>query len=816
MPAFVDVILPLPLKRQYTYSLSEEELEQLSEGYRVAVPFGKSKLYTGIVYHIHQNPPHAYEAKPIHAILDTVPTIYAAQIRFWDWIASYYMCTVGEVMRAALPSGLMLGSDTTILMAEGAEVEEAELTDEEYAIVEALDSQSQLSIEEVSQILNKKRVLPLMQAMVDKGILEIREQLQQKFKPKLLRYVKLHPSYQSDERLRELLDLLSRAPKQREAVLTLFQLKGNLEPVKVKALLEQAQISTATVKTLIDKQILEELFLETSRLRHSAELTQAAAVLSGEQRRAVDEIELGFSQDKITLLHGVTSSGKTEVYADLIAGFLEKKEQVLYLVPEIALTTQLVKRLDQRFGGQVLVYHSRYSSNERVEVWHNMTSEVHDVQVVIGARSSLFLPWTNLGLIIIDEEHEVSYKQFNPSPRYHARDAAIMLGKHFGAKVLLGSATPSLESYYHTQTGKYHLVEMTRRYNEVMMPEIELVDLADKYKRKRMKGHFSDRLIDEIQTALKENFQVILFQNRRGYSPILQCTSCGHSPQCPSCDVSLTYHQNRHQLRCHYCGFSKPKMTNCDACGNPTLDTKGFGTEQIEEEVKQLFPAARVARMDLDTTRGKYSFNRLIDRFEDSELDILVGTQMVTKGLDFKRVKLVGVLNADNLLNFPDFRSHERCYQLLSQVAGRSGRSDVRGKVVIQTYNPHHRILQQVSINDYGTMFKEQLQDRYQYHYPPYYRIVKISLRHRDIQRVNMGAEWFAKALRAILQSGVLGPEYPLVARIRNQYHKNIMVKIGPGQSLAKTKEAILKVENSFFSIKGFNAVRVVMNVDSY
>jgi primosomal protein N' (replication factor Y) len=813
---FADVILPLPLKRLFTYTLDEEQANELHKGFRVAVPFGKSKLYTGIVFKIHGKSPTAYEAKPIYSILDDGPVVYDSQLRLWQWISDYYMCSLGEVMRAAIPGGLLLSSETVLIKSESPSADTDHLSDNEYLIYEALGYQSQLSIEEVADILNKKQVLPLISKLVDKGLVNVQEQLREKYKPKLVRYVQLHHSYRSEHQLKELLELLSQAPKQREAVLTLFQLQGDRRPVKVKTLIETSGSSSAVIKALIDKVVIEELFLEHSRIVHGEKDESVEVNLNPNQTAALTSVKSGMEEGKINLLHGVTSSGKTEIYIRLIEESLENSKQVLYLVPEIALTTQLVKRLEKRFGKQVLVFHSKYSLNERVEVWQNLLENREEGTVVIGARSAIFLPWAHLDLIIVDEEHEVSYKQFDPAPRYHARDTAIVLGKMVGAKILLGSATPSLESYYNAQNNKYHYTALKERFNNVLMPEMELVDLSDKYKRKRMTGHFSDRLIQEIQEALDQRFQVILFQNRRGFSPIIECHTCGHSPQCPNCDVSLTYHQYKNQLRCHYCGFNRPVMSNCEACGNTSLDTKGFGTEQVEEEAKTLFPNHRIARMDLDTTRGKYSFDRIIEQFEDKDIDILVGTQMVTKGLDFRDVKLVGVLNADGLLNFPDFRSHERCFQLLSQVAGRSGRTDVRGKVIIQTFNPYHSILQQVSSNDYDTMYKQQLEDRYQFHYPPIYRIVKISLRHRQIERVNKASDWFARALKNALRTGVLGPEFPPIARIRNQYHKNILIKIAPAQSLTKTKEAIQKIENSFLGIKDFRAVRIVINVDSY
>tara|TARA_R110002033_G_scaffold46589_3_gene91362 strand:+ start:8 stop:1792 length:1785 start_codon:yes stop_codon:yes gene_type:complete len=588
------------------------------------------------------------------------------------------------------------------------------------------------------------------------------------------------------------------------------------QPIKVSDLSERSGASTSIIKTLIDKQILEEYHIKVDRVQFDGEGDAAAKRLSEAQQKAYDEVESIFEEKSVALLHGVTSSGKTEIYVQLIQKQLEIGKQVLYLLPEIALTTQLVNRLQDYFGEKVAVFHSRYSGNERVEVWQNMLNNSEKAQVVIGARSSLLLPFQNLGLIIVDEEHESSYKQFDPAPRYHARDSAIVLANIFKAKTLLGSATPSLETYFNASQGKYGLVELNTRYNNVVMPDIELVDLADKYKRKRMKGHFSDRLIEEMTETLEEGFQIILFQNRRGFSPIIECTTCGTSPQCPNCDVSLTYHQYRDQLRCHYCGYNSAMLKACQGCGNSTLDTKGFGTEQIEQEVKTLFPEKKVARMDLDTTRGKYGFEKIINSFEQREVDILVGTQMLTKGLDFRFVKLVGIMNADNLLNFPDFRAHERSYQLMAQVSGRAGRTDLRGKVLIQTYNPHHNILQQVSTNSYKEMFAEQMNERYNFKYPPIYRLIKITFKHKDYNRVNLAADWYAKSLKQYFKSNVLGPEFPPVSRIRNLYHKNVLVKIPHQQSLVKTKEAIKKIDNSFNSVKEFRPVRVVINVDNY
>ena len=817
MPNFIDVILPIPLEKLFTYSITEAEANFLKSGMRVSVPFGKSKIYTAIVHSIHNTAPVVYEAKDIHQILDETPVVTQTQLQHWHWISRYYMCSVGEVMRAALPSAFLLESETIITKNKDRIVNDEDLKDDEFLVYEALHHQSSLKVQDLMSILDKKNVLPVIKRLLEKNAITVEEEIYEKYKPKLVRYVKLHSSFSSEKALQNLLEELGKAHKQKEVVLALFSISAQTKkPVKVSDLTNQSGASSTIVKALIDKGILEEYFIQTDRVQYEGEENESSKQLNEHQETALEQIEESFQNQNITLLHGVTSSGKTEIYVKLIEKILKQKKQVLYLLPEIALTTQLVNRLQNYFGEQVSVFHSKYSVNERVEVWNNMLDNSPKAQVILGARSSVLLPFHNLGLIIVDEEHEQSYKQFDPAPRYHARDAAIVLANMFKAKTLLGSATPSLESYYNAMQNKYGFVELNQRYNNVMMPDIELVDIKDKHKRKRMNGHFSDRMIEEMTETLEEGHQIILFQNRRGFSPIVECNTCGHSPQCPNCDVSLTFHQYKNELRCHYCGYHMAMQQQCQACGSVEIDSKGFGTEQVEEEVKALFPNHKVARMDLDTTRGKYGYEKIITALEQQEIDILVGTQMLTKGLDFRNVKLVGIMNADNMLNFPDFRAHERSFQLMLQVAGRAGRTDKRGKVLIQTYNPYHRILQQVSTNNYVEMFNEQMNDRHNYKYPPLYRLIKITLKHRDFNKVNFAADWYTKSLRQVFRDNVLGPEFPPVSRIRNLYHKNILVKIPPKQSLSKTKEAIIKINNSFQSVKDFRPVRVVLNVDNY
>ncbi|WP_066217690.1 replication restart helicase PriA [Formosa haliotis] len=814
---FIDVILPIPVENLFTYEITEAEAGFIKPGMRVAVPFGKSKVYTAIVKRLHQNPPQIYEAKQIHQILDEYPIVTDTQLKLWDWMANYYLCTVGDVMRAALPNAFILESETLISKNNNKVIQDSDLKDDEFLIYEALHHQSSLRIQDIVDIVDKKQVFPIIKRLLEKEAIVVEEEVFEKYKPKLVKYVKLQAQHTTQDGLQALLEELSRAPKQRDVVMSLFQLSAKTKKaIKVSELTEASGASSSIIKSLIDKAILEEYFIQTDRVEFNGKDSEDSKALNPEQEEALFQIKKTFETHQVTLLHGVTSSGKTEVYVKLIEDALKSEKQVLYLLPEIALTTQLVNRLQSYFGEQVTVFHSKYSAHERVEVWNNVLTNSPKAKVILGARSSIFLPFRSLGLIIVDEEHEQSFKQFDPAPRYHARDTAIVLAHLHGTKTLLGSATPSLESYFNVKQGKYGLVEITKRYNNVLMPDIELVDIKDKQKRKLMKGHFSDRLIEAMTETLEEGHQIILFQNRRGFSPIVECNTCGHSPQCPNCDVSLTFHSYRNQLRCHYCGHHTAMLLKCQACGDPGLDTKGFGTEQIEEEVKHLFPNYKVGRMDLDTTRGKYGYEKIITAFEQQEMDILVGTQMLTKGLDFRNVALVGIMNADNLLNFPDFRAHERSYQLLSQVSGRAGRTEKQGKVLIQTYNPYHNILQQVSTNNYEAMYKEQMDERYNFKYPPVYRLIRVTLKHKDFNRVNNASIWLGTALRQVFGDYVLGPVDPPVSRIRNQFHKNIMIKIPQKQSLGGTKKAIVKINNSFMNVKDFRSVRLIMNVDAY
>ena len=816
MQFFIEVVLPLAVNKTFTYQVSEVEFHYVSIGMRVAVPFGKSKVYTSLVIAKHNNPPQLYTAKEIHQIIDEKPIVNEMQLTHWNWIANYYMCSLGEVFKSALPSGYMLESETIITAKKDVEVDEKELKDDEYLIFEALKLQSFITVNDVVKILGKKTIFPVLNRLLKKGALQLQEEISEQYKPKQVRYVKLHDEFTNQDNLALLLENLSRAKKQRELVLSFFQLQAKeKKPISVKQLVEFSGSSSATIKSLIEKEVFVEYFINQDRVIFEKE-NDSHFTLSEPQQRAFDQIEASFIENDITLLHGVTASGKTEIYIKLIEEQVNIDKQVLFLLPEIALTTQLVQRLVAYFGNQIAVFHSKYSNNERIEVWNQVLENSDKANVVIGVRSALFLPFSNLGLIVVDEEHEQTYKQEAPAPRYHARDCAVVLAKQHQAKILLGSATPSLETYYNVKTKKYNLVELTERYVNLVLPEIKLIDLKDKYFRKRMNGHFSDELIEGISNALELGEQVILFQNRRGFSPYVECITCGHVPNCPSCDVSLTYYKHKNQLRCHYCSYSIANPTHCHACQSVELTTKGFGTEQIELELKTIFSDKNIGRMDQDTTRGKFGYEKIIDSFKNREVDILVGTQMLAKGLHFDNVTLVGILNADNLLNQPDFRAYERAFQMMTQVAGRSGRSEKKGLVMIQTYNVFHNTIQQVLSNDYSAMFKEQIYERQNFKYPPFYKLIKLTLKHRDYDKLKEGSMWLYNVLSQNLPMPILGPEEPAISRIRNEYIRTILIKIPKEKNLSLTKKTIHKIMNSFEAISFYRAIKVTINVDNY
>jgi primosomal protein N' (replication factor Y) len=814
---FIDVLLPLAISKPYTYYISKDEAALLKPGFRVAVPFGKQKILTGIVSRIHKLSPQTYDPKPIVMILDKIPVVSSKQLEFWKWISNYYMCTEGEVLRAAIPAALMIESESILVKCEVTEDQLESLSDLQYIIYEALDKQN-LNLEEISKITNLNKVMPLVLDMIDKKVAIIHQKIEEKFKPKKVRLVQLNPVYQELNQIEKIFISLGRAPRQKAVIMALISKENDLSLwFNVSELKEKAQASSSHIKTLIDKGILKESYRETNRIliRHFEDHT-SEIVLSKAQDRALDNLKVQLLNKKVVLFEGVTASGKTEVYIRLIEEQIKDEKQVLYLLPEISLTSQIVKRLTSRFGDQVLVYHSRFSIHERTEVWNQVLDKNSQRKIIVGARSSVLLPFQYLGLIIIDEEHENSYKQFDPAPRYQARDSAIYLAYNLGAKVVLGSATPSMETAENVRNKKYGWVKLTERFGGVSLPHIELINLKEEYRKKNMTGMFSKQLITSIKETLSNGKQVILFQNRRGYAPILECMSCGHSPQCTQCDVSLTYHQTKNQLCCHYCGYNIPMPIQCHACGMTTLSTKGFGTQQIEEQIHKLFPDSSVGRMDWDSTRGKWDFDKIIEAFDKERLQILVGTQMVVKGLDFKNVLLVGVINADHVLNVPDFRAHERSYQMLCQVAGRAGRSDQKGKVLIQTFQPEHPTLKHVLEHNYEELYLTQKKERKNYHYPPYYKMIRITFKSRQYDTVNISSEWFSNVLKQSYQGSVLGPVFPVVSRVRNLFHKQLLVKVDNKLNSNEVKSLLSKTYKSFQAVAAFRSTRVNFDVDPY
>lgn len=830
---FIDVILPVAVPRLYTYRVPQHLNNSIQVGHRVVVQFGKHKLYAALVRHIHQKAPEAYEAKYVISVMDTTPVVNEWQYKLWDWIASYYMCTLGEVMAAALPSALKLQSETRVLLNKDRELKYEHLTDKEYLIIEALELQEVLSLQDISRILEQKTVFNIVKDLVDKGFVVVEEEIEDRYKPKILSLVRLTDQATNDTWMQEVFTELERkAPKQLDILMAYFKLKTEqTNPLGIVRadLLKYADGNAATLNALVKKGVFEIIEQRVDRLLSVEEVGPVEIQLSAAQQHALDTINGSFHTKDVALLHGVTASGKTELYIHLIDEVLKQGRQVLYLLPEIALTTQIIRRLQKHFGPQVGVYHSKFNDNERVEVWNNVlhTETTGKSRVILGARSALFLPYSNLGLVIVDEEHESSYKQFDPAPRYNARDTAIFLASMHKGKVLLGSATPAVESYYNAvgeldeynqsknpEDNKYGYAQLTERFGGMQLPEIVVADVKDETKRKLMKSHFTTVLLDHITMALEQKEQVILFQNRRGFSPMMQCNTCAWVPHCMHCDVSLTYHLKANQLRCHYCGYIQTVPSQCSACGDTQMQTRGFGTEKIEEELAIFFPEARVARLDYDVTQTKNAYSQIIGDFETRQIDILVGTQMVTKGLDFDNVSTVGILSADSMLNFPDFRAFERSFQLMAQVSGRSGRRGKRGKVIIQAYNPEHPVILQVINNDYITLYKQELQERRNFQYPPFHRLLEITLKHKDYDLLNAGAAVLARSLKNVFGARLLGPETPSIGRIKNYYLKTMLLKIERDASVNKAKKLLGEILLKFKTEGDYKAIQVQVDVD--
>ncbi|WP_207427371.1 primosomal protein N' [Pedobacter sp. SYSU D00535] len=812
---FVEVILPLAISKTYTYRVPNEMAERVGIGKRVVVQFGKSRIYTAIINAISTTPPELYEAKYILDVLDNEPIVNEKQLQLWHWIADYYMCNVGDVMQAALPSALKLASETKVLLLKDVLVDKAELSDKEFLIVDALEIQPELKVSDIAKLLGQKTVFPLLKSLFEKGVIHISEEVVERYKPRKKSFLRINPLYEAAEARKELFEALERAPKQLDAFLAFLKLSKQNGELTRSEIQEECGCGPSAIKALLDKEIFLQEERVVSRLGESEILELQNFTLSAAQEEALDSLRRQFEEKDVALLHGFTSSGKTQLYIRLIEEALAKGRQVLYLLPEIALTTQLIERLRLYFGNRIGIYHSKFSDNERAEVWNKVLKQEYDI--VLGARSAVFLPFSGLGLIVVDEEHETSYKQFDPAPRYHARDTSVYLAHLHQAKVLLGSATPSLESYLNANTGKYGFAELKERYGSSQLPEINVVNIGEETSKKTIQGHFTSVLVAEMQMALDRKEQIILFQNRRGYTPVLICRTCGYLPKCINCDVSLTFHKSTGKLHCHYCGYKQETLSVCPACGSVHIEQKGFGTEKIEDDLQYIFPDARVARMDLDTTRSKNSFQQLLADFEDQKIDILVGTQMVAKGLDFGKVTVIGIISADSLLNYPDFRAFERSFQLLSQVAGRAGRRDRPGKVIIQAHNTQHKVLDQVIRNDYSSLYATELLERKNFQYPPVYRFIKLDIKHKDPLQLSEIALRFAGDLRQSFGSRILGPEEPLVGRIRNYYIRTIYLKLERnGISVAKVKEGLRELLQKFEASKLNKGAFVQIDVDPY
>ena len=844
---YANLILPLPLPGYFTYEVPSDLRNTIQKGVRVVVQFGKKKLYTALVKELHEIKP-GIPVKSIISQMDAKPVVNPIQFSFWEWISTYYMCTPGEVMNAALPPSLKLSSETRLMLHPDFEGDYSNFNEREYRIVSALEQRKELSIADAAQVAGQLRIIPLVNSLIEKNAIQVFEEVLQRYKPKTEKYYRISKTYRNDDRaLMAMLDYLEkRAPRQYEAMQVLIHSIGTLNQydkgIPKSALQQESPNLDPALSALLEKGLIEVSEHKVSRLaKHEASKNVDEICLTEHQQEAFSQIKTHFLNHQHVLLHGVTSSGKTEIYIKLINEVLQQGRQVLYLLPEIALTTQIINRLRMYFGDVVGVYHSRHGEAERAEVWNRLASarsvfagddgqmpEQNPVQnpqkqesekyashsVILGARSSVFLPFSNLGLVIIDEEHDSSYKQYDPSPRYHARDAALFLAMQHKASVLLGSATPAIESYFNTKRGKFALVTLNKRYGDLMLPRVQVADIKEAGRLKQMKSHFSPLLLEAIELALAGNKQIILFQNRRGFSLRLECGICNFVLECRHCDVTLIYHKREKILRCHYCGYSEPLPLRCPKCQNPDLNLLGFGTEKVEEELSLLYPDISISRMDLDTTRSKHAYHRIISDFEEKRVDVLTGTQMVTKGLDFDNVILVGILNADNMVSFPDFRAFERSYQIMAQVSGRAGRKGKQGTVIIQTRNPQHPVIKLVMDNDYEKMYQLQIVERHRFNYPPFSRLVKISLKHKEPEPLGKAAAELARKLRNEFRGQILGPEFPMIPRIRNHYIKEILIKLRRDATLAQSKVKIGHIINEFLKTSMIKQLRVVTDVD--
>lgn len=817
---FVDVVVPVSIHQAFTYRVPFELNEAIQVGVRVIVPFGKSKRLTGLVVKIHQVPPKHYSAKYVEFQLDEVPIVLPTQLKFWNWMASYYMAAIGDVMNASLPSNLKLASETIVIVHPDFEPNQ-ELDEKVILVLDALEAQESLSIKDITDILGIKTVQPYIKKWLDQRILLTLENVRDKYSAKTASYIELTSEVMNESSMNELLEEWNHQKNKTSqldalmAILSAGKYQGQQIAAIPKKALESKGISNSTIKSLEKNGVIKIFQQEISRLTLGDGSPISKPTLTAPQEKALGEISACFESQRVCLLHGVTGSGKTEIYIHLIEEHLKRNEQVLFLVPEIALTTQLVTRLTKYFGEQIGVYHSKFNQNERIEIWNQvLNNDPKQYRIVLGARSAVFLPFSNLGLVIVDEEQESSFKQHDPSPRYNGRDCAVMLGYMHNAKVLMGSATPSMESYWNAQNGKYGLVELSERFQNMQMPEIQNADLKKERQRNVNFQFFSTFLIDEIRDTLKAGKQVILFQNRRGYNPRWQCEVCSWTPHCVNCDVSLTYHKNANALKCHYCGHFASPMGTCQDCGSNRLKMIGFGTEKIEDEISLIFPDAVAGRLDLDTTRNKNGYEKVINAFSSGQIDILIGTQMISKGLDFDNVHLVGIMDADSMLNRPDFRAYEKAFQMMTQVAGRAGRKHARGKVIIQTAQVDHWVIEKVHQHDFKGFYRHEEIERKNFLYPPFSKMIDFTLKHRDENVINLGAQAFGDSLRAVFESRVIGPEFALIPRVNNRFIKNVKLKLEKGISEQKAKEKVHEIMDQFYANANFKSIVLSIDVD--
>lgn len=817
---YAEIILPLPIYGTFTYSIPEDHAAAVQTGSRVLVQFGRKKYYTGIVAHIHNERP-SYEVKPIMALLDPEAIVRYPQLRLWDWISEYYLCSQGDVYKAAVPTGLKPESETFVTLNEDYEPEETfRMTEKQAMVIQVLQEKKKLRISDIESETKFKDTARVVSSMLEHGLIEIDEKIVEKYRPRKESYVLINAERNDQETLHGYFDMVKRSRQQEKGLIAWLDLSGWLHPanelksVTRKQLTEGAGVTPGILKALVDKGIFRIEKRQVNRFyREHAPQEIHLSALTDIQKGALKEIRESMREKQVTLLHGVTGSGKTEIYTHLISAALNDGNQVLYLVPEISLTTQLTDRLRKVFGDRLLIYHSKFSDSERVDIWRRLLTS-REPLVVLGVRSSVFLPFARLGLVIVDEEHESSYKQFDPAPRYNARDTSIVLAGMHGAKVLLGSATPSVETYYKAKEGKYGLVNLSERYAGSVLPDVEIVDMKEQRKKKLNRGILSAPLRRDLDSALKEGLQGIVFQNRRGFAPVVICRQCGWTPKCENCDVSLVYHKNTNMLRCHYCGFSVTLPQVCPACGLNDIETYGYGTERIAEEIHDAFPDRRTSRMDLDTTRNKDSYQEIIEEFAAHDTDILVGTQMVTKGLDFEKVDVVGVINADTLLNFPDFRSNERAFNMLEQVAGRAGRRSRKGKVAIQTTQPANEVLRFVKEHDFQGFYEWELEQRKKFMYPPFTRVINIYMKNKDSAMADRAAVSYALELRKTFGGRVLGPERPFVSRVALWYIQHIMLKVEAGASMKKVKALLRQIYESLARLPEMKSSQLYFDVD--